>query len=213
MKAYTHILTLFLVLLMTLPPILTVGCQKKEEAKEAQQLISYENLQTAYGVALKRALWYTRFAKQADKEGLTNVAHLFRTVSRSEEIRAAIHAQLLKSKGQEPKAPQIDSISPGKARQYLKLSVGNESVEVESLYPPMIRTAEAEKFTEAVEQFNRDLEGSKRHWELLKWAADRGGDIPRAKLFLCRECGYIVTSEKTEECPACHAKKDKFERI
>jgi rubrerythrin len=213
MKTCNKFLTYLLVLLVVLPLLLVVGCQKKDEAQETQQLVTYENLQIAYGVAMKRALWYNRFAKQAEKEGLSNVAVLFHAVSLSEQIHADNHAKLLKSKGIEPRVLQIDSVAPGKARQYLKMSVGNETVQIEATYPPMILTAEAEKFTEAMEQFKTSLEGDKRHYELLKWAADRGGDVPRARLFLCRECGYIVTSEKTEECPACHAKKDKFEKL
>jgi rubrerythrin len=52
-----------------------------------------------------------------------------------------------------------------------------------------------------------------QHGELFKEALEGAGRIPKASYYVCTGCGYIMTSEKTGECPVCHSKKDKFEKI
>lgn len=186
------------------------GCKKEE--KPVQQLITIDNLQTAYGAELKRVNWYRRYAARAEKEGLKNAAQLFRAVARSEELHAATHAKLLKSRGFEPQVPQIDSIPLGYTLQHLKSALATESREFESMYPNIAKTAEVENFPEAADDFKHCRDVDARHSELFKDASDRNGNIPRVTYYICPECGYILTSEKTEECPVCHVKKDRFEK-
>jgi rubrerythrin len=81
------------------------------------------------------------------------------------------------------------------------------------MYPNLARTADFEKFPEAAESFRRALNADKRHVELFKDALDKGGTIVKVQYYVCPTCGYIITSDKIEECPGCHAKKDKFEKI
>ncbi|MBI3587274.1 MAG: rubrerythrin family protein [Ignavibacteriales bacterium] len=189
------------------------GCKKKEEPAPVTQKITIDNLQTAYGASVKRVTWYKRFVAKAEKERLTNVANLFKAVIRSEEIRAANHAKLIKSFGVEPQQPIIDSIAVGTTLQALKMATSTEGIQAESMYPNLLRTAEVEQVADAILQFKQARDGDARHHELFKEAEERMGNIPKLKYFICPECGYILTSEKTEECPVCHTKKDKFEKI
>ena len=219
MKAPARFLHFVFVIALTVPMMLWFSaCQKKEEAKQpgtsqtGQKLATIDNLQTAYGAELKRSLWYDRFAKQAMKENLGDIAVLFRALSRSEKVHAEAEAKLLRSKGVEPVAPAIDSIPPGKAKQYLKLSLSNENLE-QNLYAADTAKAQEEHFTEAAEWFRRALEADARHGRLLKKAIEQETNFARLPYMMCPECGYIVGSDKLEECPVCKTKKDKFQKI
>ena len=219
MKTSARFSHLAILIAIALPMLLLLSsCQKKEEAKQpaatqtTQKLVTIDNLQTAYGAELKRALWYDRFAKQAMKENLGDIAVLFRALSRSEKVHAENAARLLKSKGFEPVAPAIDSIPPGKAKQYLKLSLSNENLE-HNLYGADTLTAQAEHFSEAAEWFSRALESDGRHLRLLKKAIEQETNFARLPYMMCPECGYIVGSDKFDECPVCKTKKEKFQKI
>lgn len=219
MKATGRLIRCSLVIAMTVPMLFWFSsCQKSEQAKVQEQLQATQklatigNLQTAYGSELKRSLWYDRFAKQAMKENLGDIGVLFRALSRSEKVHAESAVGILKSKGIEPLAPSIDSIVPGKARQYLKLSLSNENVE-QNLYSGFSAKAEEEQFTEAADWFKKALEADARHGRLLKKAIEQETNFARLPYLMCPECGYIVGSDKMEECPVCKTKKDKFQKI
>ena len=193
--------------------LLFIGCQQKQEQERPKATVSVENLQTAYGKSLQRKTMYIRFAKNAEQERLKNLANLFRAVARSEEIHAAMHADLLRKSHGEPVAPAIDSLTIGTAAQTLKMAMSCEQLEYQAMYPNLIRTAELEVYSEAAEQFRLAKEVDARHFELFKDAFDLTGKIPKAQYLVCPRCGYVFTSEQTEECPVCHAKKEQFERI
>ncbi len=202
----------FVLLLLLLA--LNYGCEKKkEQPKEQQPTVTLENLQSAYVKALRHNFMYTKFVPQAEKEKNVPVANLYRAVARSEEIHAQRHAELLRSKGIEPRPPQYDSISVGTLMQTLKMALSSEEIEVESMYPNLVRTAEAEKFPAATEQFTFCLEGDARQMELMKEAQDKNGKIQKVTYLVCPGCGYIFTSEEVEECPTCKTTKDKFEKM
>ncbi|MEK6570692.1 MAG: ferritin family protein [Bacteroidota bacterium] len=190
------------------------GCQKqKEEVKGIKQKVTIENLQTAYAKSVNYERMYTLFTKRAEKDRLTNVVSLYRAVSRSEGIHANLHAQLLRKNGVEPVVPPEESVPVGTTLQTLKLAASSEEIEYGKMYTNLIHTAELEKDSAAVKQFQMAKDVDAQHLELFKEAVDRAGRIPRVQYYVCGECGYILTSEKTEECPVCHAKKDRFEKI
>ncbi len=219
MKAPARFTPFALLIVLVVPMMLWFSsCQKKEEGKQpgtsqtGQKLATVDNLQTAYGAELKRSLWYDRFAKQAMKENLGDIAVLFRALARSEKVHADNAAKLLKANGVEPLPPSIDSIAPGKAKQYLKLSLSNENVE-QNLHSAFLAKAQEEQLTEAAGWFKKALEADARHGRLLKKAIEQETNFARLPYMMCPECGYIVGSDKLEECPVCKTKKDKFQKI
>jgi rubrerythrin len=199
---------------LILPFLFVAGCKKKEETKQQQQqkLVTFQNMQVTYGEALKRSLWYARYASAAAKERLASLASLYRAVSRSEQIHADNFAKLLRSAGIEPKAPQIDSVSAGQPSQYLKAAVQDENAQLD-LYPSLIAGAKTEKVDEAVQHFQWDQKGDEQHSELFRGIFERGGKVARVDYSVCSVCGYIITSDNVAQCPVCGAAKDKFEKI
>ncbi|MGB2867293.1 MAG: ferritin family protein [Bacteroidota bacterium] len=214
MKSLTQVSFRFILSFVLAALVIPVsGCNKKTEVAEKKPVVTIENLQTAYGIALKRATWYRQYAEKARKDRRSNAAFLFQAVSRSEEIHATNHAALLRMQGVEPAPVQIDSVALGSVTQSLKMALSSESLEFESLYPNLIRSAEVEKFDSAAHQFKMIGDSDARHSQLFKEAADRDGNIGRATYYICPQCGYIITSAKTDECPTCKVKKDRFEKI
>ncbi len=201
----------FAVVSILVVALLVGGCQKKEEQVQPP-VATIENLKAAYALEVKRANWYEQFSKQAQKENLGDIAVLFRALARSEQVHAERAAKLLRSKGIEPSTPTIESIVPGKARQYLKRSLSEENLE-QGLYAMDTTKALEESFTEAADWFKQALDADARHIRLLKKAIELETNFARLPYLMCPECGYIVGSDKIEECQVCKAPKDKFQKI
>jgi rubrerythrin len=190
------------------------ACQNKpQEAKETARKVTYDNLQTAYGKSINRSKMYKKFVTQAEKENLKNIAALYRAIARSEEIHAAAHAKLLRAGSIEPIAPAEEVLVIGKTLQTLKMALSYEEQEYGSMYPHLLRSATAEKFQDAITQFQHIQDADAKHGELLRDAITKNGAIPPMTYYVCPECGYLMLSDKAEECPACQTKKGKFERI
>lgn len=190
------------------------GCQKTEEAKkEVKPVVTIENLQTAYGKSVRHTRMYSLFVKQAEKERNKNMLNLYRAITRSEEIHAQNHAALLRTLYVEPMATPDEPVIVGTIPQTLKMALSSEEMEYSAMYPNLIRTAEAEKFTAASEQFSHTRDADTRHGELIREASNNEGKIATVKYFVCPECGYVVTSDQTEECPVCKTGKARFEKM
>ncbi len=192
---------------------LPYGCEQKAQQQAPKATVTTDNLQTAYAKSIRHQRMYTRFVRQAEKEKLANIANLYRAIAQSESIHALNHATLLRTRGSEPKLPDVDSIAVGTTLQTFKMALSSEDIETESMYPNLIRTAGVEKDTVARDQFQKSMEADARQTELLKDASDRVGKIPKIDYYLCPGCGYIITSSSTEECPVCHAAKIRFEKV
>lgn len=190
---------------------LTTGCGNREETPPPpKNAVSLENLQTACGVSMKRQRMYDRFIPQAEKDKYPGVASLYKALSVAEGIQADNHAALLRRNGVEPVPPVYDSIVVGTTMQTMKMAISSEELECNSMYPNLIRTAMAEEFNEGVDQFNNCHAVEERHADLLKDAQNKNGRLGKIKFFVCPGCGYIFTSDKTEECPVCKKTKDTF---
>jgi rubrerythrin len=191
---------------------LAAGCQKGEAPKEAPKtLVSIENLQTAFARETKQSHMYGLFSPRAGKEKYKGVAALYRALEHSENIHAAMHASMMREHGIEPGPVKYDSVVVGTTMQTVKMALSFEELEFGSMYPNLARTAEQESFKEGVDRFTMIHAVEERHVELLKDAQDKAGNVG-TKYLVCPGCGYIVTSDATEECPVCKAPKAKFEK-
>ena len=189
------------------------GCKEAPKpVDEKKTLVTLENLQTAYGRETKQARMYGLFSPRAGKEKYRGVAVLYRALERSEGIHAAMHASMMRAHDLEPAPPKYDSIVVGTTMQTIKMALSFEELEFGSMYPNLSRTAELESFKEGVDRFTMIHAVEERHIELLKDAQDKAGRIGE-KYLVCPGCGYIVTSDATDECPVCKNSKTRFERI
>jgi rubrerythrin len=223
MKGLLSVVRCSLVVVLIMPLLISSnGCSKKEDVKEQAKReqkqdvkgsATLENLKSGYASEVKHASWYEVFAKQAQKENMSGVAVVFRALSQSEKVHADNLANLLKARGVDPVAPVIEPPPPGKTNQYLKSAASSERVETESMYPAFIKTANDEKDSVAAQLFTQTLGADERHGRLLKKVMEEGLTISKLPYMMCPRCGYIVGSEKDEECRVCKAKKETFKKL
>ena len=110
-------------------------------------------------------------------------------------------------------APTVEAPPAGKTKQYLKLASSSEGVETESMYPAFVQKAELERDSVAAQMFRETLEADARHGRLLTRAMEQETNISHLPYLMCPKCGYIIGSEKDEECRVCKAKKETFKKI
>ncbi len=159
---------------------------------------THDNLKEAFAGESQANRKYLAFAMQAEKEGLHNIARLFRTAAEAETIHALGHLQAM------------DGV--GKTVANLKAAVEGETYEHEKMYPPMLAQAEAEGH-KAKRMFGLALKAEKVHAELYAKAleaAQAGKDLTETRFHLCPYCGYIEAGDPPAKCPICGAKGDTF---
>ncbi len=143
---------------------------------------------------------YLAYAKQADKEGHKEIAKLFRAAAAAETVHA--HAHLRVAGG------------IGKTAENLKDAISGETHEFTSMYPEMIRDAQAEGEKDAVRSFTYANEVEKIHADLYQNALENI-DAPESvdSYYVCGVCGYTVANEKPDKCPVCGSSAKAFEKI
>jgi rubrerythrin len=160
-----------------------------------------DNLKEAFAGESQAFQKYTAFAEKAERDGLKNIARLFRTTAQAERIHAAGHLQALEG--------------VGSTTENLKAAIGGETYEFTKMYPPMLKQAESDNH-KAKRMFGYAVEAEEVHAKLYKLAleaAEKGQDLSVTDFYLCPVCGYIELGKAPEECPVCGAKGSKFVQV
>lgn len=160
-----------------------------------------ENLKEAFAGESQAFQKYTSFAEAADKEGMPNIARLFRTTAQAERIHAAGHFKALDGVG--------DTVAN------LKEAIGGETYEFEQMYPPMLAEAEAEdhkakrmfKYAVAAEEVHAIL------YQKALEAAASGEDLTEVEFHLCPVCGHIEFGAAPDKCPICSTPGTKYVQV
>jgi rubrerythrin len=156
------------------------------------------NLKEAFAGESQASQKYLAFAKKAEKEGFHNVATLFRTAAQAERIHAEGHLGAM------------DGI--GSTAQNLAVAFEGETYEYTTMYPPMLKQAEAEGH-KAKRMFDYAPKAEAVHARLYKLALEavrKGQDLAEAKIYLCPVCGHIEFGTPPETCPICKAKGSSY---
>lgn len=158
-----------------------------------------KNLEAAFAGESQANRKYTAFAKQADMEGLTQIARLFRATAEAETIHAHAH---LKALG------MIKSTA-----ENLKSAISGETYEFNEMYPPFIALAETEKNAAAVRTFKLANDAEKVHADLYKKALENLDSNEVYDVYLCSVCGHVAEKELPGQCPICGAKSQAYKKI
>ena len=158
-----------------------------------------KNLKEAFAGESQANRKYLAFAKQAEKEGHPQAAKLFRAAAEAETVHAHAHLRTL---------GEIKSTTDN-----LKAAVSGETFEFKSMYPDMIKTAEAEGNKAAHRSFTFANEVEKVHAKLYQKALDNLKALPEADYYVCSVCGYTCENEAPDTCPVCSAKKQAFSKV
>ena len=160
-----------------------------------------QNLNEAFSGESQAFQKYTAFAEKAERDGLKNIARLFRTTAQAERIHAGGHLQAM------------DKI--GSTIENLKAAINGETYEFAHMYPPMLKQAESDNH-KAKRMFTYAVKSEEVHAKLYQLAlesAEKGQDLSVTDFYLCPVCGYIEFGKAPEECPVCGAKESKFIRL
>ena len=142
-----------------------------------------DNLMAAFAGESQANRKYTAYAQQADKEGLGQVAKLFRAAAHAETIHALAHFR---------HAGKV-----GKTKENLQDAISGETHECTVMYPQMIKDAEAEGNARMAKWLDQVSQVEACHASLY---------------YLCPVCGYTHEGpmEAGASCPVCGCKGDKF---
>lgn len=157
-----------------------------------------ENLMAAFAGESQANRKYLAFAQVADKEGLPQVAKLFRTAAAAETIHAHAH---LKNAGK-----------IGDTAANLQSALEGETYEFTKMYPEMIKDAEAEGKTAVAKYFEFANKVEEVHANLYKKAIANPSALANVDYYVCKICGYTHEGP-CEACPVCGAGAAAFFKV
>ncbi len=158
-----------------------------------------KNLMEAFTGESKANRMYLAFAKQAEKEGLSQVAKLFRATAEAETIHAHSHLKVLNA---------IKS-----TKENLQEAIAGETHEFTTMYPAMIDMAKEEGNKSAERTFTYANEVEKIHAALYSKALENPENLPETEYHVCTVCGYTCEKEPPEKCPVCGANHRAFKQV
>ncbi len=151
-----------------------------------------KNLQDAFAGESQAHMKYMVFADQAEREGLPNVARLFRAASYSEQMHATAHLRALGGVNATPKN--------------LEAAQGGEDFEVAEMYPAFMAAAKEQEEKTAFASMDRALQAEKVHSKLYGRAretVEAKKDLDLATIFVCETCGFTIEGASPDKCPVC----------
>jgi len=176
--------------------------------------ITAANLRSAYGGESMAHMRYDIWGTIAEKEGFSNVSHLFKAISSAETIHANNHFNALKKESGDYLCASMAVFGIGNTSKNLQGGIDGETFEINEMYPVYLQGAQFQKEEEAVKSFNYALSAEKTHVELFqkaKKAVDSGKDVSLGPVHICQVCGWTHEGDLPDKCPICGATKDKFQ--
>jgi rubrerythrin len=158
-----------------------------------------KNLMTAFEGECKAHFKYLAFARQAEEEGKTDIARLFRAVAEAEAIHATNHLKVMGEIGDTEKN--------------LLAAIDGETYEFTQMYPAFIEQAEKETNTRAAISFTHASEVEKIHNNLYNKALENISRNRETEYHICEICGNTVAGNAPEKCRVCGAGIDKFKLL
>ncbi len=161
-----------------------------------------ENLKAAFAGESQAHIKYLAFAERAEREGLPNVARLFRAASFAEQVHATKHFQALQG--------------IGGTTDNLAAAFGGETFEVEEMYAAYTAVAELQGEAAALKSMQRALEAEKVHAQLYSKAREAvvaGKDAETRPVVVCQACGYTAEGDAPDRCPLCGAPRERFSKF
>lgn len=162
-----------------------------------------KNLKAAFAGESEARNKYTYFASKAKKDGYEQIAALFLKTAENEKEHAKLWFK------------ELNGI--GDTAQNLEAAADGENYEWTDMYDGFAKTAEEEGFPELAAKFRGVAAIEKSHEEryraLLKNVETRQVfEKSEIKVWECRNCGHIVTGNKSPEiCPVCAHPQSFFE--
>ena len=162
--------------------------------------LTEKNLAYAFAAESKATIRNEAFAKKAETEGYTQIAHLFRAISEAEAVHARRYLQLMRGK-------------IGSTEENLETAFNNEiNANVEE-YPKLIKDAADEGKESVAKAFSRARDVESGHADLYKKAMNDMLSERETDYHVCQVCGFVTENEPQDNCPVCGAVKEKFKLV
>jgi rubrerythrin len=161
-----------------------------------------KNLQDAFAGESQANRRYLFFADKAEKEGLTQVARLFRAAAEAETVHARNHLNAM------------DGV--GTTKENLMAASMGEHYEFTRMYPPMIDQAQQESNKRAERSFDLANQVEQIHHKLFEdtmKTLNAGGKPKDESFYVCQTCGNTITGEVPDKCPVCGAARSQFKKV
>lgn len=157
-----------------------------------------KNLMDAFAGESQANRKYLAFAEVADKEGLPQVAKLFRAAAAAETVHAHAHLR---------NAGHI-----GTTVENLQAAFDGETYESTVMYPDMIKDAEAEGNVAVAKYFGYANTVEKVHAGLYAKAMQDMQSLAAVDYYVCKVCGYTHEGA-CEKCVVCGAMASAFFKV
>lgn len=161
-----------------------------------------QNLAAAFAGESQANRKYLAFAKKADKDGLAQVAKLFRAAAEAETIHAHAHLRAMGGIG--------DTLAN------LQEAAEGEGHEFKEMYPPFVAEAEAEGNAAAATSVKNAMAVEEIHHNMYNEAIEAvksGSDLTSETIWVCPVCGNTVKNAAPDKCPICGVAGEKFAEI
>lgn len=158
-----------------------------------------QNLAEAFAGESQANRKYLAFAEQAEADGYPQAAKLFKAAAAAETVHAHAHLRAL------------DGVHSTK--ENLAEALAGETHEFSTMYPGMIKTAEAEGHAAAAQSFNYANTVEKEHAALYQKALDNLDNMEECDYYICSVCGHTHEKEAPENCPVCCASASAFMKV
>jgi len=156
-------------------------------------------VRAAFAGEAKAAARNQAFARQAAKEGLPQVAALFKAVAEAEAVHAKEMLNYLEGE-------------VGDTEANLKAAFEHELAAKAEHYPPILAAAVKAKRPDLEWALVRARDVEARHAELYKRALSALAGGREVTYYVCEVCGYVFEDHTPETCPVCRSGKDSFKR-
>ena len=158
-----------------------------------------DNLMAAFAGESQANRKYLAYAKQAEKEGLPQVAKLFRAAAEAETIHAHAHLRY---------AGKIKN-----TMENLEDAIAGETYEFTKMYPDMLADAEDEGESNIKRHLSWVNAVEEVHANLYKKALAAKGDVADVDYYVCSVCGYTHEGPYAGKCPICNAAESAFYKV
>lgn len=167
---------------------------------------------------------YTFYSKIAKKEGLEQVAEVFRITAENEKEHAEnlmkFVNELKKQTDESLDELEVEAAAPmvlGSTADNLKAAIAGENYEHTKMYPEFADTAQEEGFPRIAARLRAIAKAEEHHEERYKKLLRQLEDGTLFKKeegvwWVCRECGYVhFGKEPPERCPSCDHPRGYFQ--
>ena len=158
-----------------------------------------DNLMAAFAGESQANRKYLAYADQAEKDGLHQVAKLFRAAAEAETIHAHAHLR---------NAGKIKS-----TMENLEDAIAGETYEFTTMYPDMIADADAEDKAAIKRYLDWVNSVEEVHANLYKKALAAKGAVADVDYYVCSVCGYTHEGPYAGKCPICNAADSAFYKV